>query len=93
MKNLVLKIKDIGSATLNDYKSQINEFSAKNKLGTIKYTLKSKKGSDHQPLFEVQAMLNGQVLAMGEGGSKKIAEQKSAEKALKILKEMVNKHA
>ena len=93
MKNLVLKIKDIGSATLNDYKSQINEFSAKNKLGTIKYTLKSKKGSDHQPLFEVQAMLNGQVLATGEGGSKKIAEQKSAEKALKILKEMVNKNA
>lgn len=93
MKNLVSGIKDVKSITSSDFKSQINEYSAKHKFGTIKYKLKSKKGSDHEPTFEVQAMLNDKVLSVGVGRSKKIAEQKSAELALKKLKKMVKNNA
>lgn len=93
MKNLVKSIKNIGSFTASDFKSQINEYSAKHKFGTIKYKLKSKKGSDHEPTFEVEAMLNGNVLSVGVGKSKKQAEQKSAELALKKLKKMVKNNA
>ncbi len=93
MKNLVKSIKNIKSFTASDFKSQINEFSAKYKFGTIKYKLKSKKGSDHEPTFEVEAMLNGNVLSVGVGKSKKQAEQKSAELALKKLKKMVKNNA
>lgn len=93
MKNLVLTVKDINSVSSSDFKSQINEFSAKQKLGTVKYKLKCKKGSDHDPVFEVEAILNDKVLATGSGKSKKLAEQKSAESALKKLKKLVNKNA
>ncbi len=93
MKNLVYTLKDINSVTANDFKSQINEYSAKHKFGTIKYKLKSKKGSDHEPTFEVEAILNGKVLSTGVGKSKKLAEQKSAELALKKLKKMVKNNA
>ncbi len=93
MKNLVLVVKDINGVTSSDFKSQINEFSAKQKLGTVKYKLKTKKGSDHDPIFEVEAMLDSVVLATGSGKSKKIAEQKAAESALKKLKKMVKKNA
>ncbi len=93
MNNLVLKVKDIKSVPSSDFKSQINEFCAKQKFGTVKYKLLSKKGSDHDPIFEVQAILNDKVLAKGSGKSKKIAEQESAKSALKKLKKMVNKNA
>ena len=93
MKNLVLTVKDINSVTSSDFKSQINEFCAKQKLGTVKYKLKSKKGSDHDPVFEVEATLDNKVLATGSGKSKKLAEQKSAESALKKLKKLVKKNA
>ena len=92
-KNLILKLKDINSVTSSDFKSEINEFCAKQKLGIVKYNLKSKKGSDHAPLFEVEAILNDKVLASGSGNSKKLAEQMAAESALKKLKKLVNKNA
>ena len=44
-------------------------------------------------MFEVEAILNDKVLATGSGKSKKLAEQKSAESALKKLKKLVNKNA
>ena len=93
MKNLVLIVKDASMLSQNDFKSQINEYCAKQKLGTVKYKLKSKKGSDHDPVFEVLATLNDEVLSSGSGKSKKIAEQKAAETALKKLKKMVKKNA
>ena len=93
MKNLVSGIKDVKSITSSDFKSQINEYSAKHKFGIIKYEQIDKKGSDHEPTFKVQATLNGKVLSVGMGKSKKIAEQKSAELALKKLKKMVKNNA
>ena len=91
MKNLVLTVKDASKLSKNDFKSQINEYCAKQKLGTVKYKLESKKGSDHDPVFEVIATLNDKVLASGSGKSKKIAEQKAAETALKKLKKVGKK--
>ncbi len=93
IKNLISKLKDLNGVTSSDFKSEINEFCAKQKLGTVKYKDKSKKGSDHDPIFEVQAILNDKVLATGSGKSKKLAQQKAAQTALKKLKKMVNRNA
>lgn len=93
IKNLISKLKDLNGVTSSDFKSEINEFCAKQKLGTVKYKDKSKKGSDHDPIFEVQAILNDKVLATGSGKSKKLAQQNAAQTALKKLKKMVNRNA
>jgi ribonuclease-3 len=66
-----------------DSKSEAQEYVQKKKLGSITYELLGKKGPDHSPEFRVAALLNGKKLSEGKGGSKKAAEAKAAEVALK----------
>ena len=72
-------------------KNALKEYCEKKKLGNITYETLQKKGSDHSPIFVMAVFLNGEQLAKGEGTSKKSAEQVSAEKALKILKNKKDK--
>jgi len=67
----------------NGAKNQFQEYVQKKKLGSITYELLGKKGPDHSPEFRVAALLNGKKLSEGKGGSKKAAEAKAAEVALK----------
>lgn len=67
-------------------KSDFQEFVQKNKLGKIEYKLLSKTGPDHSAEFCVALMLNDKILARQKGSSKKSAEAKAAEIALKKLK-------
>ena len=46
------------------------------------YTLKEQSGPDHAPRFLVEARVSGFAPAMGEGGSKRAAEQDAARKLL-----------
>lgn len=66
-------------------KNLFQEYVQKNKLGSIAYETMSKRGPDHNPEFRVAALLNGKKIAEGKGGSKKEAETKAAEKALKSI--------
>ena len=68
-----------------DSKSKFQEYVQKNKLGSITYQTLSKKGPDHSPEFRVAALLNGTRIAEAKGGSKKQAEAKAAESALKKI--------
>ncbi len=68
-----------------DKKSEFQEYVQKNKLGSITYETLWKKGPDHSPEFRVAALLNGARIAEGTGSSKKQAEAKAAESALKKL--------
>ena len=68
-----------------DSKSKFQEYVQKNKLGSIAYQTLSKKGPDHSPEFRVAALLNGSRIAEAIGGSKKQAEAKAAESALKKI--------
>ncbi|MBO7345241.1 MAG: ribonuclease III, partial [Clostridia bacterium] len=57
-----------------DFKSKLQEYVQKKKLGSIRYELLWKKGPDHMPKFRVAVLLNGARIAEGEGESKKGAE-------------------
>lgn len=90
MRTLITVLKNDSRGNAEDYKSKLNEFTAQHKLGTVKYVLKEKRGSDHEPYFITAVTLNGEKIAFGDGGSKKIAEQKSAKKALEIIRKRKN---
>ena len=71
-----------------DFKSKLQEYVQKKKLGSIRYELLWKKGPDHMPKFRVAVLLNGARIAEGEGESKKGAEMVSADLAFqKITKQ------
>ena len=86
LKEFSLSIKKKKTEKGEDFKSALQEYIQKNKTGSIVYETLSKTGPDHMPEFRVALLLNGKPLAEGKGASKKQAEMKAAEKALKKLK-------
>lgn len=68
-----------------DFKSKLQEYVQKKKIGSIAYDMLWKKGPDHKPTFRVAVTLNGARIAEGEGASKKIAEMQAAGSALKKI--------
>lgn len=65
-----------------DYKTELQEYIQKGKLGRICYRVVSEKGPDHSKSFEVEALLDGERIGIAEGMSKKEAEQAAAREAL-----------
>ena len=51
----------------------------------MEYVLTGESGPDHNKLFEVQVMLNSNVIGTGQGRSKKLAEQMAAKEALELM--------
>jgi ribonuclease-3 len=72
-----------GSVRINNCKSALQEMFQKAEMPAPVYRLVSEKGPAHDRTFVVEVLHQGKPLARGRGNSKKIAEQKAAEKALK----------
>lgn len=68
-----------------DYKSKLQEYVQSSSRISIKYTLISEEGPSHDRTFKMAVYHNGIRLGIGEGGSKKEAEQMAAKNALNIL--------
>ena len=68
-----------------DYKSQLQERVQQKKDQSITYRLIGESGPDHDKSFQVEVLLNGQVVGAGEGSSKKRSEQDAARDALEKL--------
>lgn len=68
-----------------DFKSTLQEWTQKKKLGLPEYQLTDKKGTEHEPSFEICVTV-GHYSAIGTGTSKKEAQQKAAGALLDILK-------
>lgn len=66
-----------------DYKTQLQEIVQKNGNHTVSYKIVGEKGPDHDKHFVSQASISGRVAGIGEGKSKKEAEQNAAKEALK----------
>lgn len=66
------------SAAPGDAKSALQEWSQARKLGTPVYTVTSRAGPDHAPLFEIEVSLPGQRAQTGAGASKRDAERAAA---------------
>ena len=65
-----------------DYKTALQELVQQKKNQTLAYALLEETGPDHDKRFVVQVSLNGTVVGIGEGKSKKRAEQAAAHEAI-----------
>ncbi len=70
----------------HDFKSQLQEYTQKTYKMLPKYRLSHESGPAHDKTFRVELSLNDEILAEGEGKSKKDAEQKAAREAYHCLK-------
>ena len=69
-----------------DYKTALQELVQKKKNQTLSYRLVGQSGPDHDKRFDVEVLLNDQVVGQGSGSSKKRAEQDAARVALESMK-------
>ena len=68
-----------------DYKTSLQELVQQKKNQVLIYTLVGESGPDHDKHFEVEVSLNGNVVGLGSGSSKKRAEQDAARVAIEAL--------
>lgn len=68
-----------------NFKSILLEFAQSQSLGIPLYSVKSVEGPDHEKVFTVQVKIQSDVLGVGVGNSKKRAEQRAAQEALRNL--------
>lgn len=66
----------------NDYKTALQEKVQQKKNQVLTYELVGEEGPDHDKHFTVRVLLNGAVIGVGTGSSKKRAEQAAAKNAL-----------
>jgi ribonuclease-3 len=70
-----------------DYKTRLQEYMQRHGNTTPRYLVTAEKGPAHAKTFEVRIGVNGKAYGTGRGKSKKEAEQRAAEEALKSLQE------
>lgn len=69
----------------SDRKSALQELLQGRGLPPAFYRLAAESGPDHQKKFQIEVWASGELLASGEGSTKKEAEQRAARKALELL--------
>lgn len=77
---------DLSQHFASDYKTRLQEVVQEKFKSPPKYQVLSAIGPDHEKIFEVQVEVIGQILGMGQGKSKKQAEQEAAKCALEKIK-------
>ena len=68
-----------------DYKTELQELVQRKPDQTLRYEMTGSAGPDHARLFAFRVTLNGEPIGVGEGRSKKEAEQFAARSALEKL--------
>ena len=63
----------------------LQELVQREKDQVLHYELTGESGPDHDKVFSVEVLRNGQVVGAGQGRSKKKAEQAAAEQAVATL--------
>ena len=84
-KKFILRFLDDKGLHLQDYKTLLQEIIQKNPEERLTYMLVGESGPDHDKRFEVDVMLNSNVIGHGIGKSKKAAEQHAAKEALELM--------
>lgn len=75
----------VEGGVVRDFKTVLQEHTAKTVGTTPQYRVTS-SGPDHNKRFRAEVVVRGQPVGVGEGRSKKEAEQAAAEQALDVLK-------
>ena len=81
VRDLLVEVRR-GGVSGRDHKSALQEFVQAREQPVPEYRLVSALGPDHQKLFQVEVVVNGQALATAAGTTKKEAEQEAARAAL-----------
>ena len=76
---------DESVVTQIDSKTKLQEYSLKKFKKLPKYTFFKKTGPQHKPLFKTEVEITGSKKVIGEGTSKKNAQQNAAAKLIKFL--------
>ena len=69
-----------------DYKTELQEWLQRDGDADIFYQLEREEGPDHDKVFYMSVLLDGQLVGKGSGKSKKDAAQQAAKEALQHLK-------
>lgn len=77
--------KKVEPPKVTDYKSLLQIFVQKRKIGDIAYKEKSVSGPAHSPTFVIEVSIGGKVMGSGKGKTKSEASKAAAEVALKKL--------
>lgn len=75
---------DLGAGL--DWKTSLQEASSNAGLGLPEYQVED-SGPDHEKEFDARVLVSGDILGVGHGRSKKVAEQEAAEQAYRALLE------
>lgn len=84
LKSLFKRV-NIDKFFIDNYKSALQEYFQKENLPAPVYKTITTKGPDHKKIFIVEVLSQNKSLAQAKGLSKKNAEKKAAQKALKSL--------
>lgn len=68
-----------------DYKTTLQEVIQRNPEEHIEYVIVGEQGPAHLKQFTVEVHLNSNIIGVGTGKSKKIAEQQAAKQALELM--------
>ena len=82
-------IEKVVNGDYGDYKTQFQELVQKTPEATVEYKILLETGPDHEKEFSAGVFVNGELVAQGEGKTKKEAEQLAAKKALIKMGELV----
>jgi len=69
-----------------DYKTALQESLQAAGLPTPRYRVAATEGPPHRPIFDVEVVAEGKVLARARGGNKKEAQQEAARLALRVIR-------
>jgi len=72
---------------LEDPKSEFQEWTQAEKIGTPRYRVVTSSGPDHAKMFDVEVAIGEKVFGQGRGSSKQTAERAAAADALKNLRD------
>ncbi|MDN6162467.1 MAG: putative dsRNA-binding protein, partial [Atopostipes sp.] len=88
-KSLFQKITVGDSSHGMDYKTNLQEYLQKNGVIQIEYQVIDSFGPDHARVFKVAVLIEGEKMGIGEGSSKKRAQQAAAKEAFKNIRQCV----
>lgn len=84
-RGFVLPFVQAAAPTGEDYKTRLQEVVQQNPEERLRYVVAGEEGPDHDKKFTVEVHLNSNCIGVGQGHSKKAAEQQAARQALVLM--------
>ena len=84
-RNFSEEIESILKTPVQNWKALLQDFCQKKFQVAPHYVVLNESGPDHIKIFEIQVMVNNEIMGTGHGSSKKEAQQAAAKMALKRI--------